>query len=198
MVERGGAQRQSGCERQRVAGAKILVLDGCLEDVGRNRENRLAHDAVDRIARVRRGQKIAAPYPEAVAFSVEGRKERQPDNVIDMRVTEEYVGVERLAACEQFIAQFPDAGAAVKDDQPVAAAHFDARGVAAIANGLRPGAGDGAAHAPEGNGKSFGHAWLFPAGACMKLRRSLGLKRIDAVPVVRRRGFLEGLNARQV
>jgi hypothetical protein len=74
--------------------------------------------------------------------------------MIEMGVGQEKVGVDLIL---ERISQVAQAGAAVEDEQPPAAAHLDARGIAAVADRARPGARDGAAHPPEAQAEVRGH-----------------------------------------
>ena len=54
--------------------------------------------------------------------------------MVEMRVGEEKVGIDLTL---EGISEVAQAGAAVEDQQPLAAAHLDARGIAAVAHGAR-------------------------------------------------------------
>src|SRR5581483_759946 len=78
--------------------------------------------------------------------------------MVDVTVTEENIGVDRAAPLHQPVAERPDAGAAVEDEKAVAAANFDARGVAAVADRIRAGTGDASPDAPKPDAQTIVHA----------------------------------------
>ncbi len=73
--------------------------------------------------------------------------------MVEMRVAVEQVDVQRTARADQFIADQAQPGAAVEDQQMLAAADFDARRIAAVPHRVGAGAGDAAAHAPKSHRK---------------------------------------------
>ncbi|RMD61935.1 MAG: MFS transporter [Alphaproteobacteria bacterium] len=79
-------------------------------------------------------------------------EEGQTDDVIEMGVGEKHVPIQGPFA-EQRLTQYARAGADVKHEQMRSAAHFEARGVAAVAAMGITGTGNGAAHAPESHEK---------------------------------------------
>ena len=88
---------------------------------------------------------------EAVLRHVEGREEGQALDVVPVGVPDEYVGVDGLAftLIEQGVAEPPQAGARVDDDEAVADAQFGAGGVSPVARGQGPGGGNRTARSPE-------------------------------------------------
>ena len=65
-----------------------------------------------------------------------------------MSVRKELIYLDRVGR-RQTQAQWPEPGTPVENKQAITAADFDARRIAAIAQGLRAGTGYGAAHAPK-------------------------------------------------
>ena len=93
-------------------------------------------------------KQVAGPHAQAVFGIERGAEERQAADVIPMGVREIEVGVDRTPGVKT-PAELAKAGAAVKDEEMLAAADLETRGVAAIAHGLGAGAGDAAANPPE-------------------------------------------------
>ena len=90
---------------------------------------------------------------ELVAALVKRREVRQPLDVIPVGMTNEQVNVGAPGlTLGKFLAEFADAGPGVDDDaRSRGRAHLDARSVAAIALGFRPGNRQRPTHAPESN-----------------------------------------------
>jgi hypothetical protein len=76
--------------------------------------------------------------------------------MVEMRVGEEDVGVDRARAVE-LRAEPPQPRAAIEDHHALAESHLEARRVAAIAQRVRAWTGDRAADTPERDGER-GHA----------------------------------------
>src|SRR6185312_5233761 len=87
----------------------------------------------------------------AVSFGEKRREKRQADDMVEVAMREEDVDVADFLILDQRIAERAEPGAGVEDEDVLAAADFDARRVAAIADCLRSRAGDASAHAPEPN-----------------------------------------------
>ena len=102
--------------------------------------------------RRRSGSKCPAQKRTLLAGSNSGGKNGTPDNVVEMAVGQEQIDVARALAL-QLLAQWAQARPGIEDQQMRPAADFQARGVAAVALVAVAGAGDTAAHAPEGDGK---------------------------------------------
>src|SRR5579872_5809587 len=89
------------------------------------------------------------PEMDLVALGIARGKKRQAADVVEMGVAVEKVGIDGAAVLDQLRPELAEPGAAVEDQQPLAAAHFDARGIATVAHGFGAGAGYAAANAPE-------------------------------------------------
>src|SRR5690349_3540263 len=87
------------------------------------------------------------PQAEAILRLEERPEKRQPAHVVEVGMSEEEVRLEAHAL--EGLAQVAQAGARVEEQPPLAAAHLERGGVAAVARGRRARAGDAAAHAPE-------------------------------------------------
>src|SRR5258708_30781004 len=94
---------------------------------------------------------MTGPETDLVAAHIGRAEERQAADMVEMRVGIEEIGADR-PVLEQGAAELAQPGAAIHDQQVIAAPYLDAGGVAAITNGLRAGAGNAAPHAPEPNG----------------------------------------------
>src|SRR3954463_15628726 len=92
---------------------------------------------------------MPGPQPKAVLRLEQRPEERQAAHVIEVGMREIDIGIEARAL--EGPAEVADAGAGIEEQDLVAAAHFERRGIAAITCGARTGAGDRAAHAPEPN-----------------------------------------------
>src|SRR3954453_3189657 len=92
---------------------------------------------------------MPGPQPKAVLRLEQRPEERQPTHVIEGGMREKDIGIEPRAL--ERPAEVADAGAGIEEQHLVAAAHFERRGIAAVARGARTGARNGAAHAPEPN-----------------------------------------------
>jgi hypothetical protein len=157
MVERRGLHLDARRRTQRLAAREVAVLELGVEDLRWHREERRHHELGQHALQRQPVAKVSGPEAKAVALREEGPEEGQAADMVEMRVREEEVGVERLAF--EGLAEVADAGASVEEQQPLAAAHFERRGIAAVARRARPGAGNGAAHAPEAHAESRrGHA----------------------------------------
>lgn len=93
--------------------------------------------------------KIAAERAnDAIVAEKRRLEERQAADVVEVKVAEQDVdGVRRVVA--QMRSQRGKAGARIDDEEPVAAADFDARGVAAELGELRTGGAGRASDPPE-------------------------------------------------
>ena len=106
-------------------------------------------------------------------------KMRPAPDVIIMGVRQEQVGIERAFAAQSF-AQFRKAGASIKNQQMLTAAHFDTRGVAAIARSCLTRARNAASHAPKAHeeielcGHAFPRRVFHPELAAVCLKRHKG------------------------
>ena len=134
---------------QHIAGGEIGELHLGGEDPHRDREQRRDHHVVEHRFDALAAVQMAGPDAHLAARIVARRKERQAADVIEMRMAVEEVELSGLAGAHQLVAQEPQPGAAVEDQQMAAAADLDARGVAAVADRVGPRAGDAAAHAPK-------------------------------------------------
>lgn len=87
---------------------------------------------------------------------VDGRKKRQALDVIPVRVGDEQGQVERTVFefGQERLSQRTQTGAGVQNDDFIAAPDFDAAGIAAVADGVAAGRGDGAAHTPKLDGRA--------------------------------------------
>ena len=132
-----------------LAGAEVVELDGGLKRLDADREKRKAHQPAHRVLDAGGRLEIARPDAQLLALARQRLEERQADDVVEMAVAEENVGVEPALLVDQRLAEVADAGAGVEDEHMVAAADFHAGRVAAIAGGARSGTRDAAAHAPK-------------------------------------------------
>src|SRR5579875_2424267 len=78
-----------------------------------------------------------------------GAEERQPGDVIEMRVGEKQIGVDHRPLGIEAAAAHAQAGAGIEDQEMLATTHLEAGGIAALAHIVRPRAGDRAAYAPK-------------------------------------------------
>src|SRR2546422_6007524 len=96
---------------------------------------------------------LEAEDADVVGRIVSGLEEGEPLHVVPVRMGNDQCQVERLAPelrAKRF-AERADAGAGVENDEFAVPAKLDARGIAAIANGVRSRGRNRAAHAPEPN-----------------------------------------------
>jgi hypothetical protein len=98
---------------------------------------------------------MTGPDADLAARLVERREERQADDMVEMRVGEEDVGMGRQRL-HQLLAEGANAGAGIEDQHPIAATDFDTAGVAAVARIVGAAASNRAADPPEANGKLVG------------------------------------------
>jgi len=82
---------------------------------------------------------------------IDGQKERQPLDVVLMRMRQKQGQIERLIVefGDQLAPQQPQSRAGVEDDDLAIDTDFDTGGVAAVPNGGRARGRNGAAHTPE-------------------------------------------------
>ena len=103
---------------------------------------------------------LVAENPDLIHGIVSRDKKRKTLDMIPMRVREQQREVQRLRA--KFLGQReseqPDARARVEHDDLAVRPHLHACRVAAVKNRVRPGRGDGAAHAPETHARRAVHA----------------------------------------
>ena len=132
-----------------LAGAEIAEFDRRRERLDADRKQRKAHEP--RTASLDAGGRleVAGPDAQLLALARQRLEERQADDVVEMAMGEEDVGVAPALLVDQRLAEVADAGAGVENQHLVAAADLHAGRVAAIAGGPRPGTRDAAAHAPE-------------------------------------------------
>jgi len=152
MVERRGLQLDARPRAQRLAAREVAVLHAGVEDLRGHRKERRHHEFREHALQRQALAQVPGPQAKAVFRLEERPEEGQAADMVEMRVREEQIGVERLSL--EGLAQIPDAGAGVEEQQPLAAAHLERGGVAAVARGARAGAGDRAAHAPEAHAES--------------------------------------------
>src|SRR6185295_5703000 len=121
-------------------------------------------------------------------FRIEQRPaERQPDYVIQMRMREEQVEL-GCPVVGQGIAKLAQAGAGIEHQHMIAAAHLDARGVAAVAQRVGSGTGEAASHPPEPSIKLVSHGAFIPSSFCGSLPVKLWTNHyyFDSPPAVRK------------
>ena len=147
MIERRGAHGDALARVERFAGVEVAVLEGRAEHFGRHREQRRNHELGEHALERHRAAQVTGPEPEAVLRLEHRTEKRQAAHMVKMGVGEIDIAVDAPAL--ERLAQIADAGAGVEQQELLAAAHFERRGIAAVARGARPGAGDRAAHAPE-------------------------------------------------
>src|SRR5688572_6138719 len=153
MVEGRGAQLNAGSGRERLARLEFSVLHARAEHLRRDREERRHHELAEHAAQRHALGEVSGPQAEAVVRLEERAEEGQPADMVEVRVGQEQVGIDGAVGGEG-ISQIAQARPGIEHQQALAAAHLERRGVAAIARGARPGAGDRAAHAPEAHGES--------------------------------------------
>jgi hypothetical protein len=71
--------------------------------------------------------------------------------MVEMRVTAKEIGVDGFARPGEVLAQQPQPGSSIEDDQLLTTAHFNARGVASITHRVWARAGNAAADSPKTN-----------------------------------------------
>jgi hypothetical protein len=71
--------------------------------------------------------------------------------MIEMTVREKNVVFANRPVLDEGIAKCSQSGTSVKNNDALSAAHFDARGIAAIADGFWSGTGDASSDSPESN-----------------------------------------------
>src|SRR5688572_10276021 len=153
MVEGRGAQLNAGSGRERLARLEFSVLHARAEHLRRDREERRHHELAEHAAQRHALGEVSGPQAEAVVRLEERAEEGQPADMVEVRVGEEQIRIHR-SILGQRVAQVAQPGPGIEHQQALAAAHLERGGVAAIARGARPGAGDRAAHAPEAHGES--------------------------------------------
>jgi len=151
VVERRGAHAHAFGRRQRVAGGEVAVFQRRAEHLRRHGKERRHHELGEHALERHGAAQVPGPQAKAVLRLEQRLEERQTANVIEMSMREIEVGIE--ARVLERPAEVADAGAGIEEQELLAAAHFDRRGIAAVARGARAGARDGAAHAPEPNGE---------------------------------------------
>ena len=157
VIQRCGAQRDFWRRVERIAGGEIVVRDVRAKYFGPHRKERRNHelpeDCLERCAPA----EMPRPQAKSVFRLEQGPEERQPAHVIEVRVRQVQVRIERRIA-RQMIAQIADSRARVEEQQAFSAADLQRGGVSAIAQRVRPRARDASAHAPETNGEALaGH-----------------------------------------
>ena len=151
VIQPRGVQRYALIGPQDVAGPEIVILDPRLEYFDFDRKQRRAHQLAHDLFDVGRGQEITCPDSDFVTFSEKWGEERQANDMIEMTMGQENIDVANGCILDKCIAERSQAGARIEDKHVVTAAHFDAGGVAAIADGFRSGTGDATADSPEAN-----------------------------------------------
>jgi hypothetical protein len=68
-----------------------------------------------------------------------------------MTVGQKNIDIANIWVLDKRVAERSQSGARIEDKHAFAAAHFDAGGIAAIADGFRSGTGDATADSPEPN-----------------------------------------------
>ena len=96
---------------------------------------------------------MPGPNPDPAARVIARGKERQPADMVEMRAAVKQIEVRRRVGADQFITDEAQPGAAVEDQQMLAAADFDAGRIAAVTHRVGARAGDTAAHAPKSHPK---------------------------------------------
>ncbi len=129
---------------------QVVVADLGGELLDRDRKIGVLHLARERLADRRPEAARSVDVPLEVPLE-QRRQERQALDVVPVRMADEDMTPARpVRLREQRLAEAVRAGAAIEQDQRAArAAHLDARGVAAVAEGVGPGLRDRAAGAPE-------------------------------------------------
>ena len=123
--------------------------DAGAENLDLHRKQRRTHDLAHDLLDARRRQQIAGPDADLVTVDEERREERQPRDVIEVAMGEENLDLAARAVLHQRVAEWQQAGTGVEDQDVIAAGDFDARRIAAIANGVGTGTSDTAPHSPE-------------------------------------------------
>ena len=96
---------------------------------------------------------MPGPNPDPAARVIARGKERQAADMVEMRAAVKQIEVRRRVGADQFITDEAQPGAAVEDQQMLAAADFDAGRITAVPHSVGAGAGDTAAHAPKSHHK---------------------------------------------
>ena len=133
VVERSRPQRDAGPGMQGVAGMEVAEFELSSQRFDLEREQRKAHQLAHRLLDAAGGLQIAGPDADDLAFDEHRREERQPDDVVDVAVTEENVEAVRVRSRRQHLAEGADAGAGIEDENVLAAADLHAGRVAAVA-----------------------------------------------------------------
>ena len=146
------ADKQFRIQRDIASGDEIMVFDlrpECRIQVG---HQRLLPTAPQRRGNPVRRDKMTAPESQMRPPVIHGREERQPADVIEMRVTQQNIGVHRHTGSGQRNAEFSQSAASIEDQQMRAAPQLDTERVAAIAHCCGSRRGQAASHAPEPQG----------------------------------------------
>ena len=148
MVEQRGAQGHPRMRRQNLPGAEIVEADSGLEDLQRHRVERRHHQVGQHAAQGHLVLEMAGPHAHGAVGAEQRREERQPADMIEMRMGEEDVEIVGTSL-RQIEPQSANAGAGVEDQTLVAARDLETRRVAAVADIVRAGTRDRSTRAPE-------------------------------------------------
>src|SRR5687767_13195208 len=101
-------------------------------------------------------RKVACPHANAALLRIQGREERQAGHMIDMKMAEEDIEIGGLRLVDKPITERPKPGSSIEDQDVIAATHFNAWRIAAIARCVLTGTSNAAADPPETNRQGGG------------------------------------------
>src|SRR3954447_4338130 len=174
MAQGQGVDAVAVAEAKRLPGLEADMLEAGRQLIEPHRKDRRRIDPLER----RLGSlaaEIAAMGADQLVPDQRRLEERQAADVIEVEVAEEDVAFLRRVRAE-LCPQRRQAGPGIDDEEALAAAHLDARRVAAEFPECRAGSAHGAAHAPELNPEHAGRLRYSPQ------------RHVPTVPPIQRRG----------
>src|SRR5690242_19044607 len=108
-----------------------------------------------------RSLQMARPHAYRVTLVEQWRKEGQTGNMVEVRMGEIYVDIQRRQPC-QLETEGPDARARIEDQPAVPGSHLEAGGIAAIAGIFGAGTRDRSPYAPESDFQTVGQRLVAP------------------------------------
>ena len=138
-----------GCGIRLLAGAEVVEFQMRPECFDFDRKQRKTHHLAHCFLDTRLTFEMTGPDIDAIVFVEKRREERQPDHMVEVGVAEENIGISCQVCIDKRVPERPNAGASIEDQHSIAAAHFHARRIAAVADRVWPRARNAASHAPK-------------------------------------------------
>ena len=154
MTQGCGSNVEVRTQLQALPRNKVMERDLCTKFRIHVGHERSAPTGQERFGDARGRRQMAAPEPNTRLRVVHCREERQPTDMIEVRVAEQDIGIHRYVVLGQRGAEFAQSAAGIEYQQMRATTQFDTNGVAAIARRRGPRCGQASSRAPEPQGHS--------------------------------------------